>query len=126
MKIKSSFNIFQKSICDTAETITSALTMELKGLLFLSSILLLNHTYYAQDCCQKKIVSEPAEYVGSYTFGKKFDGAKDDNCADSCIYRKDTGPPEDQYCFKEVNTKHKQALRSSCELLRLEGSHKLS
>ena len=84
--------------------ITSALTMELKGLLFLSSILLLNHTYYAQDCCQKKIVSGPAEYVGSYTFVKKFVGAKDDNCADSCIYRKDTGPAEDQYCFKAVNT----------------------
>ena len=78
--------------------------MELKGLLFVSSFLLLNHIYNAQDCCQKKVVREPPEYVGTYTFVKKFDGDKDDNCADSCIYRKDTGPADDQYCFNAVNT----------------------
>ena len=77
--------------------------MGLKGLLFLSFLLQLCITY-AQDCCQKKVVKEPSEYAGNYTFVKKFDGPKDDNCADSCIYRKDTGPTEDQYCFKAVNT----------------------
>ena len=76
--------------------------MGLKGVLFVSAFLLFKYTSYAQDCCQKKVVTEPSEYVGTYTFVKKFDGEKDDNCADSCLYRKDTGPAEDQYCFKAV------------------------
>ena len=78
--------------------------MGLKGLFFVSLILQNIHTSYLQECCQKKVVREPPEYAGSYTFVKKFDGTKDDNCADSCLYRKDTGPAEDQHCFKAVNT----------------------
>ena len=89
---------------DIAVTITSALTMGLKGLLFSGLILLFIRTSYPQDCCLKKVIRDPPEYVGTYTFIKKFAGDKDDNCADSCIYRKDTGSAEDQYCFKAVNT----------------------
>ena len=77
--------------------------MGLKGLVFVSSILMLYQTYYAENCCHKKVVREPPEDVGTYTFVKRFDGEKDDNCVDSCIYRKDTGPSENQYCFKAVN-----------------------
>ena len=57
----------------------------------------------AQDCCQRKVVSEPNEFAGVYFFLKKFDGPKNENCADACIYTKDGGDG-DQFCFKAVDS----------------------
>merc|ERR1712147_652 len=58
---------------------------------------------HAQDCCQKKVVTAPAEHAGTFTFVRKFDGEKDSNCADACIYSKD-GADGDEFCFKAVDT----------------------
>merc|ERR1712027_161475 len=76
--------------------------MGLKGFLLLGSFLLLGLTN-AQDCCQKKVVTAPADHAGTYTFVRKFDGDKDSNCFDSCIYSKE-GEAGEEYCFKAVNT----------------------
>merc|ERR1711862_775987 len=75
--------------------------MGLKGFLLTGSLLLLGLTD-AQDCCQKKVVTAPAEHAGTFTFVRKFDGTKDDNCADACIYSKD-GAAGEEYCFKAVD-----------------------
>merc|ERR1712066_70577 len=76
--------------------------MGLKGFLLTGSLLLLDLTN-AQDCCQKKVVTAPAEHAGTFTFVRKFDGEKDSNCADACIYSKD-GADGDEFCFKAVDT----------------------
>ena len=56
-----------------------------------------------QDCCQKKVVSDPTEYAGTYSLIRKFDGDKDDNCADACIYSKEGDESVgSEYCFKAV------------------------
>merc|ERR1711971_925792 len=74
--------------------------MGLKGFLLTGSLLFLELTN-AQDCCQKKVVTAPAEHAGTFTFVRKFDGEKDSNCADACIYSKD-GADGDEFCFKAV------------------------
>merc|ERR1711911_57921 len=76
--------------------------MGLKGFLLVGSFLLLGLTN-AQDCCQKKVVTAPADHAGTYTFLRKFDGDKDSNCFDSCIYSKE-GEAGEEYCFKAVDT----------------------
>ena len=54
-------------------------------------------------CCRKKVISEPIQYVGTYIYKRQFDGEKDENCYDGCIYSKE-GFPELEYCFKKVET----------------------
>merc|ERR1712227_741863 len=76
--------------------------MGLKGFLLTGSLLLLDLTN-SQDCCQKKVVTAPSEHAGTFTFVRKFDGEKDSNCADACIYSKD-GADGDEFCFKAVDT----------------------
>merc|ERR1712137_527168 len=76
--------------------------MGLKGFLLVGSFLLLGLTN-ALDCCQKKVVTAPADHAGTYTFLRKFDGDKDSNCFDSCIYSKE-GEAGEEYCFKAVDT----------------------
>merc|ERR1712223_610348 len=78
------------------------LAMGLKGFLLTGFLLLLDLTN-AQDCCQKKVVTAPSEHAGTFTFVRKFDGEKDSNCADACIYSKD-GADGDEFCFKAVDT----------------------
>ena len=75
--------------------------MGLKGFLLVNSFLLLGLTS-AQECCQKKVVTEPTEHAGTFTFVRKFNGDKDSNCADACIYSKD-GADGEEYCFKAVD-----------------------
>merc|ERR1712045_1045861 len=77
--------------------------MGLKGFLLLTGSLLLLDLTNAQDCCQKKVVTAPAEHAGTFTFVRKFDGEKDSNCADACIYSKD-GADGEEFCFKAVDT----------------------
>ena len=66
--------------------------------LFIVNFLLLISLSNSDDCCHRKVVTKPDKFAGIYNFVKKFDGPKDDNCADSCIYSKDG----DQFCFKAV------------------------
>ena len=54
------------------------------------------------SCCLRKVISAPAQYEGTYTFKRKFDGAKNSECADACIYSKDGSTEE--FCFKAVNS----------------------
>merc|ERR1719360_285406 len=75
--------------------------MGLKGFLLVGSFLFLGLTN-AQDCCQKKVVTAPPEYAGTFTLVRKFDGTPDSNCADACIYSKD-GAAGEEYCFKAVD-----------------------
>merc|ERR1711934_1026035 len=75
--------------------------MGLKGFLLTGSLLLLDLTN-AQDCCQKKVVTAPSEHAGTFTFVRKFDGEKDSNCFDACIYSKD-GADGEEFCFKAVD-----------------------
>ena len=55
------------------------------------------------SCCQRKVISAPSEYEGTYIFSRKFDGEKDSNCADACIYSKE-GSPGEEFCFKAVSS----------------------
>ena len=67
----------------------------------------------AQECCHKKVVTAPAEHAGTFTFVRKFDGEKDSNCADSCIYHKD-GVAGKEYCFKAVD-KDAATINGQCD-----------
>ena len=55
------------------------------------------------SCCQRKVITAPSEYEGTYIFSRKFDGKKDSNCADACIYSKE-GSPGEEFCFKAVSS----------------------
>jgi len=55
------------------------------------------------SCCQRKVITAPSEYEGTYIFRRKFDGEKDSNCADACIYSKE-GSPGEEFCFKAVSS----------------------
>merc|ERR1712038_1512886 len=80
--------------------------MRMRGALLVS--LGLAHVLNAQTtgagaaCCQKKVVSEPAEFAGEYNFKQDVGDSKDSNCFDGCIYTKDGG--SDEYCFKQVSS----------------------
>ena len=95
------FKPYDKWDNDHAVTINRGSAMGLKGFLLVNSFLLLGLTS-AQECCQKKVVTEPAEHAGTFTFVRKFNGDKDSNCADACIYSKD-GADGEEYCFKAVD-----------------------
>ena len=41
--------------------------------------------------------------MGTYNFIRTFDGEKDVNCYDGCIYSKE-GSPNEEYCFKAVTS----------------------
>merc|ERR1712223_1355926 len=80
--------------------------MRMRGALLVS--LGLAHVLNAQTtgagaaCCQKKVVTEPAEFAGEYNFKQDVGDSKDSNCFDGCIYTKDGG--SDEYCFKQVSS----------------------
>merc|ERR1739838_652711 len=84
----------------------------LKGFLLIGSLLLLDLTN-AQDCCQKKVVTAPSEHAGTFTFVRKFDGEKDSNCFDACIYSKD-GADGEEFCFKAVD-KDAATINEECD-----------
>merc|ERR1739838_1075118 len=86
--------------------------MGLKGFLLTGSLLLLDLTN-AQDCCQKKVVTAPSEHAGTFTFVRKFDGEKDSNCFDACIYSKD-GADGEEFCFKAVD-KDAATINEECD-----------
>merc|ERR1712222_45199 len=86
--------------------------MGLKGFLLTGSLLLLDLTN-AQDCCQKKVVTAPSEHAGTFTFARKFDGEKDSNCFDACIYSKD-GADGEEFCFKAVD-KDAATINEECD-----------
>merc|ERR1739838_1112042 len=86
--------------------------MGLKGFLLIGSLLLLDLTN-AQDCCQKKVVTAPSEHAGTFTFVRKFDGEKDSNCFDACIYSKD-GADGEEFCFKAVD-KDAATINEECD-----------
>merc|ERR1711874_6028 len=55
-------------------------------------------------CCLKKVVSGTVNNMdGTYLYKKTFDGEKDENCYDGCIYTRE-GRPEEEYCFKFVTS----------------------
>ena len=85
--------------------------MGLTGFHLVSSFLFLSLTN-AQDCCHKKVVSEPAENAGTYLL-VKFDEEKDSNCVDACIYIK-FGSADEKYCFKAVD-KDPATIDEQCE-----------
>ena len=53
-------------------------------------------------CCSQKIVSgtQTLGLDGLYSFKREFDEEKDPHCMDGCIYKRDSGPDFDEYCFK--------------------------
>ena len=54
------------------------------------------------QCCQRKIVSSPLQYEGTYDLIRE-NGQKEGDCADTCIYSKQESPGE-EYCFKSVSS----------------------
>merc|ERR1719245_393931 len=70
--------------------------------LSLAHVLNAQTTGAGASCCQKKVVSEPAEFAGEYNFKQDVGDSKDSNCFDGCIYTKDGG--SDEYCFKQVSS----------------------
>ena len=66
-----------------------------------------------QTCCLKKVITAPAQYLGTYNFIRTFDGEKDENCYDGCIYSKE-GSPNEEYCFKAV-TSDGATINDQCE-----------
>ena len=78
--------------------------MKLKGVIIYFVGLFQSFSSQAQSdsqCCQRKIISSPPEYQGTYNFKRVFDGEKVENCVDDCIYSKQ-GHPGKEYCFKTV------------------------
>ena len=51
------------------------------------------------DCCQKKIVSEPAHLAGTYQPMRKSSVKENERCLDDCIYRKEGSTDNLEYCF---------------------------
>ena len=76
--------------------------MGLNRSLLLYPIIFLLSVSNAQECCQKKVVSAPLEYAGTYTFVRQFEfgEAKYEECIDTCIYSKGG----EEYCFVAVDT----------------------
>merc|ERR1719384_129069 len=70
--------------------------------LSLAHVLNAQTTGAGASCCQKKVVSEPAEFAGEYNFKQDVGDSKDSNCFDGCIYTKDGG--SDEYCLKQVSS----------------------
>merc|ERR1712226_247561 len=57
-----------------------------------------------EGCCLKKVVSGTSNDMdGTYNYKKNFDGEKDENCFDGCIYTRE-GREGEEYCFKFVNS----------------------
>merc|ERR1712183_1080259 len=57
----------------------------------------------AEACCLKKVVSGTGNMDGTYNYKKTFDGEKDVNCHDGCIYTRE-GREGEEYCFKWVDS----------------------
>merc|ERR1712232_199051 len=58
----------------------------------------------AEECCLKKVVSGTSNDMdGTYNYKKTFDGTKDENCFDGCIYTRE-GREGEEYCFKFVTS----------------------
>ena len=56
-----------------------------------------------EACCLKKVVSGTGTMDGTYNYKKTFDGEKDVNCYDGCIYTRE-GREGEEYCFKWVDS----------------------
>merc|ERR1719400_2894973 len=57
-----------------------------------------------EGCCLKKVVSGTSNDMdGTYNYKKTFDGTKDENCFDGCIYTRE-GREGEEYCFKFVTS----------------------
>merc|ERR1711936_501060 len=56
-----------------------------------------------EGCCARKVVSGTDNLDGTYNYVKTFDGEKDENCYDGCIYTRE-GRTGEEYCFKWVNS----------------------
>merc|ERR1712241_921750 len=54
-------------------------------------------------CCLRKVVSGTGTMDGTYNYVKTFDGEKNENCYDGCIYTRE-GRTGEEYCFKWVDS----------------------
>merc|ERR1712226_1151008 len=54
-------------------------------------------------CCSRKVVSGAGTMDGTYNYVKTFDGEKNENCYDGCIYTRE-GRTGEEYCFKWVDS----------------------
>ena len=56
-----------------------------------------------EGCCLRKVVSGTGNMDGTYNYVKTFDGEKNENCYDGCIYTRE-GRAGEEYCFKWVDS----------------------
>merc|ERR1719400_1592546 len=57
-----------------------------------------------EGCCLKKVgCGTSNDMDGTYNYKKTFDGTKDENCFDGCIYTRE-GREGEEYCFKFVTS----------------------
>merc|ERR1712212_116262 len=70
------------------------------------------------SCCQFVVVEDAAGgYIslnGDYTLKTDNLDLPDPICLDGCIYTKQGGPPEDEYCFREETTAGANVEQNSC------------
>merc|ERR1719391_1965532 len=97
---------------------TGTLHLFLLALPVLTSV---RFTPEGHSCCQFVVVEDAAgEYIdlnGDYTLKMDSSDLPDPICLDGCIYTKQGGPPEDEYCFREEATAGANVEQNSCPAL---------
>ena len=91
--------------------------MKLLYFLFVSFFLFwlkLPKIFANQQCCQKKIISSPVQYAGTYSLLREVTEEIDDNCIDGCIYFKE-GEPNVEYCFQDVPAEDGASVSDQCD-----------
>merc|ERR1712055_449284 len=89
--------------------------------LFLLALPVFNSVRFTPEghsCCQFVVVEDAVgEYIGlngDYTLKMDSLDLPDPICLDGCIYTKQGGPPEDEYCFREEATAGANVEQNSC------------
>merc|ERR550519_2853527 len=96
-------------------SVAGALHLFLLALPVLTSV---RFTPEGHSCCQFVVVEDAVgEYIGlngDYTLKMDSLDLPDPICLDGCIYTKQGGPPEDEYCFREEATAGANVEQNSC------------
>merc|ERR550519_2888729 len=96
-------------------SVAGALHLFLLALPVLTSV---RFTPEGHSCCQFVVVEDAVgEYIGlngDYTLKMDSLDLPDPICLDGCIYTKQGGPPEDEYCFREEASAGANVEQNSC------------
>merc|ERR1711936_13901 len=99
-------------------SVAGALHLFLLALPVLTSV---RFTPEGHSCCQFVVVEDAVgEYIGlngDYTLKMDTGDLPDPVCLDGCIYTKQGGAPEDEYCFREEATAGANVEQNSCPAL---------